>query len=141
AAGGGSVLLSSDGRYTDKPDVAIVVFGEGPYAEFQGDRETLEYSPDDKSDLSLVRRLHNEGIPTVAVFLSGRPLWVNPEINAADAFVAAWLPGSEGEGIAAVLFRAADGSIPHDFAGKLSFSWPATAMPVRFDVAGRPLDP
>jgi beta-glucosidase len=133
---GGSAVLSPDGKYQQKPDVAIVIFGEKPYAEFQGDRETLEYSPGDKSDLALLRRLHAAGIPTVGVFISGRPMWVNPELNASDAFVAAWLPGSEGEGIADVLFRAADGSVPYDFTGRLSFSWPQTAMPVHFDEAG-----
>lgn len=136
AAAGGSAVLSRDGRFESKPDVAIVVFGEGPYAEFEGDRETLEFSAGDKHELHLLRRLRSQGVPTVAVFLSGRPLWVNPEINASDAFVAAWLPGSEGEGIADLLFRAADGSVPHDFSGRLSFSWPRTAMPVRFDGSG-----
>jgi beta-glucosidase len=106
--------------------VAIVVFGENPYAEFQGDLGSVEYSPGDRSDLELLRRLHGQGVPVVAVFLSGRPLWVNPHINASDAFVAAWLPGTEGGGIADVLFRAPDGSVPHDFRGKLSFSWPLT---------------
>jgi len=81
-----------------RPDVAIVVFGENPYAEFQGDIGSVEYSPGDRSDLELLRRLHGQGIPVVAVFLSGRPLWVNPHINASDAFVAAWLPGTEGGG-------------------------------------------
>ncbi len=64
----------------------------------------------------------------VAVFISGRPLWMNREINAADAFVAAWLPGSEGAGVADVLLRKADGSVNHDFKGKLSFSWPRNAV-------------
>jgi beta-glucosidase len=62
-------------------------------------------------------------------------MWVNPEINAADAFVAAWLPGSEGEGIADVLFRSL-GAEHVDFTGRLGFSWPQTGMPVRFDDAG-----
>jgi beta-glucosidase len=134
-AGGGNAVLNKDGRYTDKPDAAIVVFGEGPYAEFEGDRENLEFSPNDKHELELLRRLRAAGIPTVAVFLSGRPLWVNPEINASDAFVAAWLPGSEGEGVADVLFRSG-GSQPQDFTGRLAFSWPETAMPATFDAAG-----
>jgi beta-glucosidase len=134
-AGGGSAVLSEDGRFAEKPDAAIVVFGEEPYAEFQGDRETLEFSPDDEHDLELLRRLHAEGVPTVTVFLSGRPLWVNPQINASDAFVAAWLPGSEGEGVADVLFRTAAGE-HFDFTGRLAFSWPRTAMPVTFDAAG-----
>ncbi|HEY8593430.1 MAG TPA: exo 1,3/1,4-beta-D-glucan glucohydrolase [Sphingomicrobium sp.] len=126
-AAGGTAVLSADGSYTARPDVAIVVFGEDPYAEFVGDRPTLEYSPADKKDLKLLQRLKAAGIPTVAVFLSGRPMWVNPELNASDAFVAAFLPGSEGGGVADVLFRAKDGAVRHDFKGKLSYSWPKRA--------------
>ena len=122
---GGTATLSVSGSYTTKPDVAIVVFGEDPYAEFQGDVDTLEYKPGNKSDLELLRKLKADGISVVSVFLSGRPMWVNPEINASDAFVAAWLPGSEGAGIADVLIAKADGAINHDFKGKLSFSWPS----------------
>jgi beta-glucosidase len=136
AAGGGSALLSKSGNFAEKPDTAVVVFGEKPYAEFQGDRENLEFSPHDKHELELLRRLRAAGVRTVAVFLSGRPMWVNPEINASDAFVAAWLPGTEGEGIADVLFRSTD-SKGYDFTGRLAFSWPATAMPVTFDAAGK----
>lgn len=121
---GGQAELAVDGRFEQRPDVAIVVFGEDPYAEFQGDIDTLAYRPDDSRDLELLRRLNSEGVPVVAVFLSGRPLWVNRELNASKAFVAAWLPGSEGGGIADVLLRAADGTVQHDFHGKLSFSWP-----------------
>lgn len=132
-AAGGTAELSTDGRYEARPDAAIVVYGEGPYAEFEGDRETLEYWPGNERDLELLRRLHSQGIPVISVFLSGRAMWVNPQINASDAFVAAWLPGSEGEGIADVLFRAADGSVAHDFKGRLAVSWPRTAMPATFD--------
>ncbi|WP_028057084.1 glycoside hydrolase family 3 protein [Sphingomonas phyllosphaerae] len=123
-AGGGKATLAIDGRYAAKPDVAVVVFGETPYAEFTGDRPTLEYSPDDKSDLALLKRFKAAGVPVVAVFLSGRPMWVNPELNAADAFVAAFLPGTEGGGVADVLVAGADGRARHDFRGRLSFSWP-----------------
>lgn len=123
-AAGGTATLAADGRYAAKPDVAIVVFGEEPYAEFVGDRQTLEYSPADKKDLALLRRLKAAGIPVVSVFLSGRPMWVNPEINASDAFVAAFLPGSEGGGVADVLFRRTG---VRDFRGKLSYSWPRRA--------------
>jgi beta-glucosidase len=126
-AAGGHAELAVDGKYVTKPDVAVVVFGENPYAEFQGDLPTLAYKPGDDTDLALIKRLKADGIAVVAVFLSGRPLWVNREINAADAFVAAWLPGSEGAGIADVLLRGADGSVQHDVKGKLSFSWPRTA--------------
>ncbi|HVJ54738.1 MAG TPA: glycoside hydrolase family 3 N-terminal domain-containing protein [Aliidongia sp.] len=139
-AAGGTIRLRADGSFAERPDAAIVVFGEGPYAEYQGDRETLEFSPHDRRALALLKRLKAKGIPVVALFLSGRPLWVDPELNAADAFVAAWLPGSEGEGIADVLLRNPDGSVHEDFTGKLGFSWPRTAMPVRFDAEDRPVD-
>jgi len=128
-AAGGTATLSAEGNFTEQPDVAIVVFGEHPYAEFKGDVTTLEYSPIDKHDLALLRRLHAQHIPVVALFLSGRPLWVNAELNAADSFVAAWLPGAEGGGVADVLFRAADGAIRYDFRGRLSFSWPGSPRP------------
>jgi beta-glucosidase len=140
-AAGGEAILAVDGKYTQKPDVAVVVFGENPYAEFQGDLQTLLYKPGDDADLELIKRLKAEGIPVVAVFLSGRPLWTNREINAADAFVAAWLPGSEGAGIADVLLRKADGSVQHDFKGKLSFSWPRTATQYANNVGQENYDP
>jgi beta-glucosidase len=140
-AGGGTATLAVDGRYARKPDVAIVVFGEEPYAEFVGDRQTLEYSPADKKDLELMRRLKAEGVPVVAVFLSGRPMWVNPELNASDAFVAAFLPGSEGGGIADVLIRGAQGQVRNDFKGKLSYSWPKRADQTPLNLGDPNYDP
>ncbi|HET7705826.1 MAG TPA: glycoside hydrolase family 3 protein, partial [Thermoanaerobaculia bacterium] len=121
-AAGGRATISVDGSFTERPDVAVVVFGEDPYAEFQGDRQTVIY--ENEKDLALLRKLKGAGIPVVSVFLSGRPLWVNPHMNASDAFVAAWLPGTEGGGVADVLIGNADGKAQHDFKGKLSFSWP-----------------
>ena len=138
-AAGGTATLSTDGQFTARPDVAIVVFGEHPYAESAGDVATLDYSPGDKHDLALLRRLHAQDIKVVAVFLSGRPLWVNAELNASDSFVAAWLPGPEGGGIADVLFRSADGAVRYDFRGRLSFSWPRSPRPPA--VAARPGEP
>lgn len=134
-AGGGVADLSIDGGFPSqpdaaRPDVAVVVFGESPYAEGRGDVPTLEYQAGDKRDLDLLLRLKAQGIPVVAVFLSGRPLWTNPEINAADAFVAAWLPGSEGGGVADVLVGDGRGHPRRDFTGSLSFPWPMTAAPV-----------
>lgn len=117
-ASGGEAVLASEGRSSGRPDVAIVVFGEEPYAEFVGDRKDLAFR--DEEGLTLLKAYRARGIPTVAVFLSGRPLWVNREINAADAFVASWLPGSEGAGVADVLFGARPAT------GRLSFSWPST---------------
>lgn len=116
---GSAVTFTPEGQATaDKPDVAIVVFGEEPYAEFVGDRKNLAFS--DEEGLKLLRQYKRQNIPTIAVFLSGRPMWVNRELNAADAFIAAWLPGSEGAGVADILF----GKRPAT--GKLSFTWPAT---------------
>ncbi len=126
---GGKAVLSVDGSidaatFKTKPDVAIVVFGEEPYAEGVGDLDNLEYQYGNKNDLAILKKLEAQGIPVVSVFLSGRPLWVNKELNASDAFVVAWLPGSEGAGVADLLFKDSSGEIAHDFTGKLSFSWP-----------------
>lgn len=140
-AAGGSAELNVEGHYTHKPDVAIVVFGEDPYAEFQGDLPNLAYRPGDDHDLELIRSLRKRGIPVVAVFITGRPLWMNREINAADAFVVAWLPGSEGEGIADVLLRNASGAVAHDFHGKLAYSWPRTALQTPLNVGQPNYDP
>ena len=135
-AAGGTAELSAAGEFHTRPDVAIVVFGESPYAEYAGDVPTLEYCPGDKHDLALLGRLRAADVPVVAVFLSGRPLWVNAELNAADSFVAAWLPGPQGGALADVLFRAADGRVAYDFRGKLPFSWPRSPRPPRPDGAG-----
>ncbi|WP_309610412.1 glycoside hydrolase family 3 N-terminal domain-containing protein, partial [Sphingomonas sp.] len=124
---GGKATLSPEGKFDVRPDVAIVVFGENPYAEFQGDVPTLAYRPQDKADLALLKRLRAAGIKVVSVFLSGRPLFVSPEINASDAFVAAWLPGTEGGGVADVLIAGANGRPRRDFSGRLSFAWPRDA--------------
>lgn len=140
-AGGGRAEFRADGEFQERPDVAVVVFGEDPYAEFQGDRPTLEYQPGAKSDLALLRRLKAHGLPVVAVFLSGRPMWVNPELNAADAFVAAWQPGTEGGGVADVLIGDARGRPRHDFRGKLSFSWPRRADQYRLNRGDPGYDP
>lgn len=136
-AAGGEAVLAPTGGITGKPaktpDVAIVVFGEQPYAEFAGDRKDLAFR--DEEGLNVLKAYRTRGIRTVAVFLSGRPLWVNRELNAADSFVAAWLPGSEGEGVADVLFgkRAPN--------GRLSFSWPITCEGAPLNIAKDALFP
>ena len=130
-AGGGHAEWTVDGTYTERPDVAIVVFGERPYAEYDGDRESLLLGAEGDPGLDLIRRLHEERIPVVAVLLSGRPLWMNRELDASDAFVAAWLPGSEGRGVADVLVGHADGTPRYDFTGRLPFTWSRTALPVQ----------
>ena len=132
-------MCSSDLEYNQKPDVAVVVFGEDPYAEFQGDRPHLDFRSEE--GLQLLTKFKSQGIPTVAIFLSGRPMWVNPEINASDAFVAAWLPGTEAGGIADVLLRKANGDIQYDFHGRLSFSWPRTGAQTAVNLGDKDYNP
>jgi beta-glucosidase len=126
-ASNGTATLSPDGSFDARPDVAIVVFGEKPYAEFQGDIPTLDFEPSEATDLALLRKLKAAGVPVVSVFLSGRPLFTSPEINASDAFVAAWLPGTQGDGIADVLVAGPGGKPRRDFSARLPFAWPADA--------------
>ena len=121
-AGGGTVTDSTDEVAATRPDVAIVVFGEDPYAEWYGDLKFPIYNA--RAPLTQLRQLRSQGVPVVAVFLSGRPLWVNPELNAANAFVAAWLPGSEGAGVADVLIGDTAGRPRADFKGRLPYRWP-----------------
>ncbi|MDE0451878.1 MAG: glycoside hydrolase family 3 protein [Gammaproteobacteria bacterium] len=129
AGKGGTATLSPSGEFTGPaPDVAIVVFGENPYAEGDGDRRHLSFSAHDSEPLAILRKFKERGVPTVSVFLAGRPMWVNPELNASDAFVVAWLPGTEGGGVADVLFRGPGGEPQHDFRGRLSYSWPRHAL-------------
>ncbi|WP_250463730.1 glycoside hydrolase family 3 protein [Microbulbifer litoralis] len=131
SAAGGEAVLSANGSFESdtfddggKPDVAVVVFGENPYAEWHGDLASIEYQLGTKTDLDLLQKLQQQKIPVVSIFLSGRPLWVNKEMNASDAFVAAWLPGSEGAGVADVILTDAEGKKQYDFTGRLSFTWP-----------------
>lgn len=125
-AAGGKAELAVDGKFSQKPDVAVVVFGEEPYAEGNGDIANVEFQRGNKTDLALLKSLKAQGIKVVSVFLTGRPLWINPELNQSDAFVVAWLPGSEGRAVADVLLKDSRGKVQHDFKGKLSFSWPAS---------------
>ena len=134
--GSGRVIQADEeGNYTGKPTVAVVVFGEEPYAEFKGDIDTLAYKPGDDTDLNLLKKYQAAGIPTVAVFLSGRPMWMNRELNASNAFVSAWLPGSEGGYAMDVLFGKTDAGDAVDFKGTLPYSWPRTAIqtPLNYD--------
>ena len=138
---GSRAILSTDGTYDEKPDVAVVVFGETPYAEGQGDLNSLEFEAGNRHSLTLLKKLKAQGIPVVSVFISGRPLWVNPYINASDAFVAAWLPGSEGLGVAQVLLSDENGQVNYDFKGKLSFSWPKDLSQVTLNIGDEHYDP
>ncbi len=111
-------------------DIAIVAIGEDPYAEIVGDIkiwQSLEFTKLKRAyaeDLRLLNELKNHGKKIIIVFFSGRPLYVNELINLSDAFVCAWLPGTEGLGITDVLFKNENNEINFDFTGKLSYSWP-----------------
>ncbi len=137
SAAGGTVIFDEDGTGNHSADVVIAVFGEDAYAEFQGDRPHLDFD-NDGFDTDLLAGYREKGMPVVSVFLSGRPMWVNPEINASDAFVAAWLPGSEGGGVSDLLFRS---DPAFDFTGKLAFSWPKLASEATLNVGDRGYDP
>ena len=135
-SGGGRLVDGADLTGPDRPDVAVLVYGEQPYAEMQGDIQFAVFNAG--NPLAQLRRLQHAGIPTVTVFLSGRPLWVRPEIEASNAFVAAWLPGTEGGGIADVLVGDAAGRPRHDFSARLSFAWPNDGIPAGTQPADRP---
>ncbi|MBB3859610.1 beta-glucosidase [Novosphingobium hassiacum] len=125
-AAGGQATLSTEGTSANKPDVAVVVLGERPYAEFQGDLPDIAFRTTREDD-ALIARLKAQGTRIVTVFLSGRPMFASKLINQSDAFVAAWLPGSQGIGVADVLVAQANGKPLRDFTGKLPFAWPDDA--------------
>ncbi|WP_375289659.1 glycoside hydrolase family 3 N-terminal domain-containing protein [Qipengyuania sp.] len=125
-AAGGTAVIDPKGTASSPADVAIVIYGEHPYAEFQGDIPDLAFRANGGED-RLLESLKARGLKTVSVFLSGRPLFAGKLINASDAFVAAWLPGSQGQGVADVLVANATGTPERDFTGRLSFDWPRDA--------------
>jgi beta-glucosidase len=95
------VTYSPDGSASNAADAIIVVVGETPYAEMKGDRKDLRLAA---SDIALIKQAKSAGVPVVTVLLSGRPLSLGEALTDSDAFVAAWLPGTEGQGVADVLF-------------------------------------
>ena len=123
----GKISYSEKGKFTEIPDVAILVIGENPYAEYQGSINSLEFLNNDFEHLQIAKKLKEKGVPVVYLFLSGRPMWINRELNTSDALVAAWLPGTEGDGIAEVLFGRTHQGKQIDFSGKLPLSWPKEA--------------
>ena len=133
AAGKGTeVAYSKDGSGAAGADAGVVVIGETPYAEMLGDREDLALA---KEDLDAIANVKKAGIPLVVVVVSGRPLILGGALDMADALVAAWLPGSEGAGVADVLFG------DHKPTGKLSFSWPRSMAQIPINVGDAKYDP
>jgi beta-glucosidase len=126
------VTFSKDGSGAGGADVGIVVIGEIPYAEMIGDRKDLAI---DDQDVAVVAAMKQAGIPVVVVLLSGRPMIIDKIIDKTDAFIAAWLPGTEGRGVTDVLFG------DYNFSGKLSFSWPRSMNQIPINVGDADYDP
>lgn len=126
------ITYSLDGNGAAGTDAAIVVVGEPPYAEMIGDSKNLALS---KEDLAIIEKVKSSGTPFVVILLSGRPLIIDPALKASTAFVAAWLPGTEGEGVTDVIFG--------DFkpVGKLPHSWPRSMKQIPINIGDPGCDP
>ena len=138
---GSSVEFSNKATYNKKPDIVIFVYGEDPYAEGDGDRKNLFYQNQDKNFKYYMEEINDQKIPSVSLFISGRPLIVNEELNLSDAFVQLWLPGSAIEGVTDVIFTDEKNHISHDFKGKLSYSWPKISSQYELNFGDKNYDP
>jgi beta-glucosidase len=119
------VTPSREGEVARGTQAAVIVIGEQPYAEFKGDRQDLSLAPE---DVLAVKNAKKAGVPVIVVLFSGRPLILEPILADLDALIAAWLPGTEGDGIADVLFG------KYNPTGKLSVTWPASMAQVPINV-------
>ena len=126
------VTYSFDGSGAEGADVAIAVLGERPYAEMKGDRQDLSL---DSDDLRTLENLRKANVPTVVILITGRPLIITEQLDSMDALLVAWLPGTEGDGIADVLFG--------DFSpkGKLPVSWPRDMSQIPINIGDANYDP
>jgi beta-glucosidase len=126
------VTFSADGTGAEGADVCVVVIGEKPYAEFSGDSADLTL---DKTQHQIMATAKKSGIPLIIVLLTGRPVILGDIVNQSDALVVAWLPGSEGQGVADVLFG------DYKPTGILSHSWPRSVAQIPINVGDKPYDP
>jgi len=127
-----TVTFAKDGSGAGGADIGVVVVGEMPYAEGRGDREDLALSPE---DMNAIRNMKQTGIPVVVVLVSGRPMIISEALDRCDAFVAAWLPGTEGRGVTDILFG------DYKPTGKLSFSWPRSMAQLPINLGDADYDP
>ena len=118
------LVYDAAGEFDGMAEVGIAVVAEFPYAEGAGDRANLALS---RSDQGVIENVAAHSQRTVVIILSGRPLIITDQYEAANAWVAAWLPGTEGQGIADVLFG------DHPFTGKLPLTWPRNMEQIPFD--------
>ena len=155
--GADNVTFSVDAAGIDVSqfDAVVAVIGETPYSENFGDvatalgnrnsddasLRTLELGHRMPADRAVLQAVSGQGVPVVTVLVSGRALYTNAELNLSDAFVVAWLPGTEGGGVADVLFRKHNGKVANDFTGKLPVSWPRSACQVPLNVGDPGYDP
>jgi beta-glucosidase len=124
------VDYSRDGKGVDvrKYSAVVMVAAEKPYAEGAGDisfPKSVRHTSSYPTDLAALKRVSGKGVPVVTLLFSGRPVGANDLINRSDAFIAAWLPGTEGLGLAEMLVAGPDGRPAYDFSGRLPFDWPA----------------
>ncbi len=126
------VRFSINGAGAQPGDIGILVVGETPYAEGAGDRQNLSL---DQEDLTAIANFKNAGIPYLIILISGRPMIITDVINDCNAFIAAWLPGTEGQGIADVIFG------DYNFKGKLSHSWPKDIGQVPINIGDANYEP
>ena len=131
-AEGTEVTYSKDGSGAEGADVAVVVIGEAPYAEMEGDRDDLAL---DAEDIATVAKVAETGVPTVVILISGRPMILGDTLDQSSALIAAWLPGTEGQGVSDVLFG------DHAPTGKLSFSWPRSMDQLPINIGDEDYDP
>jgi len=119
------VVYSANGDYNGDADIAIVVIGENPYAEGAGDRSSLLI---EDNQLNLIKSIKEKGIPVITLLVSGRPMIIGEVLPYTDAFMACWLPGTEGDGIAEILFG------DYNPSAKLTHSWPRemNQIPINF---------
>ena len=127
-----NVTYSKNGSGAKGADVGIVIVGETPYAEMEGDRESLIL---DKKDLAVINRVRKAGVPVVVIILSGRPLIITDELDKWSGLIAAWLPGSEGKGVTDVIFG------DYNPTGRLSVSWPRTMEQIPINFGDTDYDP
>ncbi|WP_199442789.1 glycoside hydrolase family 3 protein [Umezawaea beigongshangensis] len=143
ALGEANVTFSETAEGVDPAayDAVIAVIGETPYAEGVGDltRKTLEHAKLYPADLAVLDRVSGKGAPVVTVYVGGRPMWVNKELNRSDAFVAAWLPGTEGGGVTDLLVRGRHTG--RGYTGVLSYSWPREACQTPLNPGAEGYDP
>ena len=126
------VTYTQDGNDAFGADVGVAVIGERPYAEGVGDNGNLTLS---EEDIRVINNMKEARIPLVVILLSGRPIMINDVLNKSDAFIAAWLPGTEGQGVTDVLFG------DYKPLGKLSYTWPRSIDQIPINKGDEPYDP